>query len=42
MVYALYNLSYDEACMIEGNAEWMAKEEYEKLFEEYKETNLVK
>lgn len=34
MVYALYNLTYDEACMIEGNTEWRAKEEYEKLVEE--------
>ena len=34
MVYALYNLTYDEACMIEGNTDWMAKEAYEHLLQE--------
>ena len=35
MVYALYNLTYDEACIIEGNTEWLAKDEYEKLIKTY-------
>ena len=29
MVYALYNLTYDEACMIHGNTTWMRKKDYE-------------
>jgi hypothetical protein len=29
LVYKLYDLTYDEVCIVEGNTEWMNKEEYE-------------
>ena len=29
IVYKLYQLTYDEACIVEGNEEWMSKEEYD-------------
>jgi hypothetical protein len=31
IVYKLYNLTYEEACIVEGNNEWMSKEAYEKF-----------
>lgn len=31
IVYRLYGLTYDEASIIEGNTEWMSREDYEKL-----------
>ncbi len=38
MVYSLYSLSYDQACIIEGNKDWMSKEAYEEFsFEGEKE-----
>jgi hypothetical protein len=30
IVYHLYNLSYAEACLIEGNSTWLSKEEFER------------
>lgn len=29
MMYKLYELSYEEACIVEGNSDWMSKEAYE-------------
>ncbi len=29
VVYKLYNLTYFEACIIEGNTDWMSEEKYE-------------
>jgi hypothetical protein len=29
LVYHLYKLTYEEACIIEGNSEWVSKEDYE-------------
>ena len=30
IVYKIYNLNYSEACIIEGNTEWMTQEAYDK------------
>ncbi len=29
IVYKMYNLTYEEACIIEGNSDWMSLEDYE-------------
>lgn len=31
LIYKLYKLPYEEACIVEGNSEWMSKEAYEKF-----------
>lgn len=31
IVYKLYSLTYEEACIVEGNTEWMSKEAYDQF-----------
>lgn len=30
-IYKLYSLTYEEACIVEGNTDWISKEEYEQF-----------
>ncbi len=30
-MYKIYGITYDEACIIEGNTEWMSKKLYEQF-----------
>ncbi len=31
IIYKTYGLSFDEACLIEGNTEWMSREAYDQF-----------